>query len=240
MQLGAVAESTVDAVPETRHHFHEDLRELEVQALGGLDMVLEALDRALESIRRQDLDLAAMVIADDDRIDGRYLAVHQGVLSMLALQAPVATDLRLVTALLHIIRCVERMGDQCVNIAKLVLLSGSESARDAELLSLIDRLGQLTRSHVFRAKAALVTRDVAFARVIMGEDMTIFRLNRQIVNRAVEIGDDLDVRERAMFMVLVARALERIAENSVDIAEQTVFVVTGSFREPAHPAPHPA
>jgi phosphate transport system protein len=223
-------------VPETRQHFREDLRELEVQALGGLDMVLEALDRALESISRQDVDLAAMVIADDDRIDGRYLAVHQGVLSMLALQAPVATDLRLVTALLHIIRCVERMGDQCVNIAKMVLLSGSESPRDAELLSLIERLGQLTRSQAFHAKAAFVTRDAACARVLMGEDMTIFRLNRQIVNRAVEIGDDLDVRERAMFMVLVARALERIAENSVDIAEQTAFIVTGSFRELADPA----
>jgi phosphate transport system protein len=227
-------------VPETRQHFHEQLRELEVQALGGLDMALQALDRSLESISRQDVDLAAMVIADDDRIDGRYLAVHQGVLSMLALQAPVATDLRLVTALLHIIRCIERMGDQCVNIAKLVLLSGSESPRDAELLSLIEQLGQLTRSQACRAKAAFVTRDVAFARVIVGEDITIFRLNRQIVNRAVAIGDDLDVRERAMFMVLVARALERIAENSGDIAEQTVFVVTGSFRELTHPASHSA
>jgi phosphate transport system protein len=159
---------------------------------------------------------------------------------MLALQAPVATDLRLVAALLHIIRCVERMGDQCVNIAKLVLLSGSDSSRDAELLSLIERLGQLTRSQAFRAKAAFVTRDVAFARVIAGEEIAIFRLNRQIVNRAVAIGDDLEARERAMFMVLVARALERIAENSVDIAEQTAFVVTGAFRELRERASHPA
>jgi phosphate transport system protein len=223
-------------VQGTRHQFREDLKGLESQALGGLDMVIGALDRALESVSRQDVELAAMVIADDDRVDGRYLEVHQGVLSILALQTPVATDLRIVAALLHIIRCVERMGDQCVNIAKLVLLSASGPPNDAELLRLIQRLGQLTRSQTSRAKAAFVTRDVAFARVLARDDMTIFRLNRQIFIRAVEIGDNFDVRERAMFMVLVARALERIADNTVDIAEQTAFVVTGSFFELADPA----
>ena len=71
-----------------------------------------------------------MVIADDDRIDGRYLEVHQGILSLLALQAPVAGDLRLVAALLHVIKHVERMGDQCVNMAKLVPLAGHEPPAD--------------------------------------------------------------------------------------------------------------
>src|ERR1700720_513487 len=104
---------------ETRHHFRESLRELERQALGGLDLVIQALDRALEAVSYQDVELAGMVVADDDRIDGRYLEVHQGILSLLATQTPVATDLRTVAALLHVIRCVERMGDQCVNIAKL-------------------------------------------------------------------------------------------------------------------------
>ena len=76
-----------------------------------------------------------MVIADDDRIDGRYLEVHQGILSLLALQAPVAGDLRLVAALLHVIKHVERMGDQCVNIAKLVPLAGHEPPADARMLA---------------------------------------------------------------------------------------------------------
>ena len=102
---------------ETRHHFREALKELERQTLGGLDLVIGQLDRSLESISYQDVELAAMVVADDDRIDGRYLEVHQGILSLLARQAPVAGDLRIVAALLHMIRCVERMGDQCVNIA---------------------------------------------------------------------------------------------------------------------------
>src|SRR5881227_3019469 len=114
----------------TRQHFCEEMKGLEEQALGGLDVVVESLDRVLEALQHQDIELAAIVIADDDRIDGRYLEVHQGVLSLLARQAPVAGDLRVVAALLHIIRCVERMGDQCVNIAKLVPLSGYDAPKD--------------------------------------------------------------------------------------------------------------
>src|SRR5882762_9377998 len=112
---------------ETRVHFQEELSRLEDQALGGLDMVVSTLDRTLEALEHQDVELASMVIADDDRIDGRYLEVHQGLLSLLALQAPVASDLRLVASLLHVIRSIERMGDQCVNIAKLIPLSGHEA-----------------------------------------------------------------------------------------------------------------
>ena len=118
-------------MPETtRQQFQEELNELERQALGGLDLVCQALDRAIEVVQHRDVELASMVIADDDRIDGRYLEVHQGILSLLALQAPVAGDLRLVAALLHVIKHVERMGDQCVNMAKLVPLAGHHPPAD--------------------------------------------------------------------------------------------------------------
>jgi len=110
----------------TREIFQERMAELEASALGGLDIVVEQLDRTLEALEHVDVELAELIIADDDRVDGRYLEVHQGVLSLLALQAPVAGDLRLVAAILHVIRCVERMGDQCVNIAKVIPLSGHE------------------------------------------------------------------------------------------------------------------
>ena len=216
---------------ETRHQFRESLTELESQTLEGLEMVIQQLDRALESVSHQDVELAGMVIADDDRVDRRYLEIHQGVLSLLALQAPVAGDLRIVAALLHIIRCVERMGDQCVNIAKLVALSGYEAPKDNEILDTIERMGQLSRSQASQAKEAFATRNVTIAQDLVGLDGEIDRLNRAIFNRAVDVGDDLEVREWAMFMILVARCLERIAGNTVDIAEQTVFVVTGLFRE---------
>ncbi len=216
---------------ETRHKFREDLKELERQALGGLDLVTMQLDRALESVSYQDVELAGMVVADDDRIDGRYLEVHQGILSLLARQAPVAGDLRIVAALLHTIRCVERMGDQCVNIAKLVPLSGYEAPKDKDILDSIERMGQLARSQVSEAKDAFATRNVDMARDLVNQDAEINRLNREIFRRAVEAGDDPDIREWAMFMVLVARCLERVGDNTVDIAEQVVFVVTGLFRE---------
>ena len=216
---------------ETRHQFRESLKELEQQALGGLDMVVSQLDRALEAVSYQDVELAAMVVADDDRIDGRYLEVHQGVLSLLARQAPVAGDLRIVAALLHIIRCVERMGDQCVNIAKLVPLSGHEQPKDSEILEAIERMGALARAQVKQAKDAFATRSDKLALALAAQDEEINALNRQIFRRAVHIGDDAELREWAMFMVLVARCLERVGDNTVDIAEQTVFVITGLFRE---------
>ena len=228
---------------EVRHQFREDLKELEQQTLGGLDLVIQQLDRALESISYQDVELAGMVVADDDRIDGRYLEVHQGILSLLARQAPVAGDLRIVAALLHMLRCIERMGDQCVNIAKLVPLSGHESPKDKDILDAIERMGQLARSQVADAKEAFAGRNADLARDLLRQDSEINRLNRAIFKRAVEVGDNIEMREWAMFMILVARCLERIGDNTVDIAEQVVFVVTGLFREfadastPTEPAP---
>ncbi|HLJ03629.1 MAG TPA: phosphate signaling complex protein PhoU [Solirubrobacteraceae bacterium] len=216
---------------ETRHQFRETLKELEQQALGGLDMVVSQLDRALEAVSYQDVELAGMVVADDDRIDGRYLEVHQGVLSLLARQAPVATDLRVVAALLHVIRCVERMGDQCVNIAKLVPLSGHEQPKDGEILESLEQMGKLARAQVIQAKDAFAQRSDRLALALATQDEEINSLNRAIFRRAVDIGDEQELREWAMFMILVARCLERIGDNTVDIAEQTVFVITGLFRE---------
>ena len=225
------------ATHEVRHHYREDLKQLEEQTLGGLDLVTQALDRAIEAVNYQDPELAGMVVADDDRIDGRYLEVHQGVLSLLARQAPVATDLRLVAALLHTIRCIERMGDQCVNIAKLVPLSGHESPKDKDILDSIERMGRNVRAQVGQAKEAFASRNVELAQDIVRQDAEVNRLNRMIFRRAVEIGDDVEEREWAMFMILVARALERVGDNTVEIAEQVAFVVTGLFREMADSAP---
>jgi phosphate transport system protein len=215
----------------TRSQFQEELAQLEHQAIGALDMVVNALDRALETVQHRDVELASMVIADDDRIDGRYLEVHQGVLSLLALQAPVAGDLRLVAAILHVIKHVERMGDQCVNMAKLVPLAGHDPPTDPEILSFIERMGVQARQQVIQCGQAFERRDVAMAQDLVRQDDEIDRLNRQVFKRALDIGDDPDRREWAMHMMLVGRCLERIGDNAVDIGEQTAFVVTGLFRE---------
>ncbi|MEA2387305.1 MAG: phosphate transport system protein [Thermoleophilaceae bacterium] len=217
--------------PETRTSFREELELLENQTLGALDMVVEAVDRVAEAVQHQDIELAQLVIEDDDRIDGRYLEVHQGVLSLLARQAPVATDLRLIAALLDVIKHAERMGDQCVNVCKLLPLGGNEPPRHPEVLGKIAEMARQARFEVSQAKQAFASRDVDLAADLVRQDEIVNRLNRECFRLAIEIGDDPDTREWAMHMMLVARWLERIGDNAVDIGEQTAFVVTGLFRE---------
>ena len=219
------------AEASARIHFQHELAQLEAQALGALDLVISSLDRVMEALHHQDIELASIVILDDDRVDGRYLEVHQGVLSLLALQAPVASDLRTVAALLHVIKHAERMGDQCVNIAKVLPVSGHEPPVDPDMLERIEQMGRLVRSEVEQSKQAFSLRDVALAEDLVRQDEQVNLLNRECFRRAVEIGTDEDRREWAMTMMLVARALERIGDNAVDIGEQVAFVVTGLFRE---------
>ena len=217
--------------PDGRPHFQEQLRELEEAALGGLDIVLGQIDRTIEALDHIDVELAEFVVLDDDRVDGRYLEVHQGVLSLLALQAPVAGDLRIVAALLQVIKNIERMGDQCVNIAKLIPLSGHEPPVQDEIMQRILRMGRAARDEVALSRRAFSERDTALAEDLVRLDADVNLLNREIFQLAIEVGTDADIREWAMTMTLVARAFERIGDNAVDIGEQTAFVVTGLFRE---------
>jgi phosphate transport system protein len=215
----------------TRVHFQEELKRLEREALGGLDMVVEVLERVSEALQQWDVELAQMIIADDDKIDGRYLEVHQGVLSLLARQAPVATDLRLIAALLDVIKHFERMGDQCVNIAKLIPLDGTDPPVVPEIVSKLAEMAAGARSQVAQAKQAFARRDVGLAEDLVRQDERINNLNRECFRLALEVGEDPDTREWAMHMMLAARSIERIGDNAVDIGEQTAFVVTGLFRE---------
>ena len=142
-----------------------------------------------------------------------------------------ATDLRLISALLHVMKNVERMGDQCVNVCKLIPLSGHEPPADEEMVKLILTMGKQVRTLISQCEARLRgarRRDGA------GPGPP-GRPRRQpqprVLPIALEIGDDPDRREWAMTMMLVARAIERIGDNAVDIGEQVAFVVTGLFRE---------
>jgi phosphate transport system protein len=229
-------------MPETRLHYQEELESLETRALQGLDMVIQSLDRTLEAVEHQDVELAQLVVADDDRIDGRYLEVHQEILTLLATQAPVATDLRLISALLHVMHSIERMGDQCVNIAKVIPLTGHDAPVHAEMVDRIVRMGKQARTMTSQAKKAFEGRDVELARDLVRQDDLIDNLNKECFQIAVQVGEDVDTREWAMTMMLVARAIERIGDNAVDIGEQVAFVVTGLFREfedASHPGQAP-
>jgi len=215
----------------SRSQYQEELDELERRALGGLDLVVTSLDRAAEATEHSDVELAQLVVLDDDKIDGRYLEVHQSILTLLATQAPVATDLRLISALLHLMKGVERMGDQCVNIAKVIPITGHEPPSDEVILRDVVMMAKHARSLVRQSKRAFENRDIELARDLVRQDDVIDNLNKAVFRRAIEVGDDHDLREWATTMLLVARAIERIGDNAVDIGEQVVFLVTGLFRE---------
>lgn len=222
-----------------RVHYQEELAKLEEQTFEGIDMVVTALERTLESVERQDIELAQLVMADDDRIDGRYLEVHQGLITLLATQSPVATDLRLISALLHVIKNIERMGDQCVNICKLIPLAGHEPPVDNHMIENIRKMGDMVKGQLIQSRRAFEDRSVALAENLVVLDDDVDNLNRECFSLAIEIGVDADRREWAMTMLLAARALERMGDNTVDIGEQVAFVVTGLFRE-FEDASHPA
>lgn len=221
-----------DAGPVTdlRSKFHEDLERLERLALEGLDLVVDQVDRTTEMIKHHDVELAQMIVMADARIDARYLDIHAGALALLGLQAPVASDLRLVTSLLYVARHLERMGDQCVNVAKLIPLSGWEPPSDARIVEDIVTLAEGTRSMVRIAREAFSMRDTDLAASLRELDEDVDARNKEIFREAIEFGGDPDRREWATTMVMAARAFERLADNAVDIGEHIVFIVTGRYR----------
>jgi phosphate transport system protein len=214
-----------------RAHFHDDLSDLQTRSLAMFDLVLTALDRVIEALEHQDIELAQIVIDADEVIDATYVELHHAILSLLTLQAPVAGDLRRLAALLHVIRYAERMGAQCVSIAKLIPLSGHEPPVRREILERVVNMGRHARCEVVQCRRAFADGNVAMAEDLVKRDREVNLLNREIFKLAIDAGDDADTREWAMTMTLVARAFERVGDNAVDVGEQTAFVATGLFRE---------
>jgi len=165
------------------------------------------------------------------------LAIRDGYSSMggLGLGLPgvrrLMDEFELISALLHVLKNIERMGDQCVNICKVIPMTGHEPPADPEMVKLILTMGTHTKSLISQAKRAFEERNVEMARDLVARDDVVDELNRDCFRLALAIGDDADKREWAMTMLLAARAIERIGDNAVDIGEQTSFLVTGEFRE---------
>jgi phosphate transport system protein len=218
--------------PEVRFEFHEQLRELEDHCLSTIELCGRALDQAVEAVLQRDNELAIMVIEGDDRIDGRYLDVHQGILSLLARQNPVASDLRLVAALLHTIMHIERIGDLAVNIAKLVPLMGEPPEGAGAIMAKLEAAASQAGDQLKQSQLAFAQRNIDLAENLVSQDDVIDALNRQIFQEAVEIGgSDPRTREWGAHAMLIARYLERVGDHTVDIGEQIAFVISGEFRE---------
>src|SRR3954453_10287605 len=216
---------------EGRLHLRDEIRAIEKHALSGMEIVADQLDRTLRVIVDRDFAMADMVIADDDRIDGRFLEGHSEILSLIARQAPVATDLRVLAALLDVIRRIERMGDQCVNICKVLILAPEAPKDDLQLTTRLLDMGRKARALALESAKAFGARDVVSAERLAQVDDEIDALNREVFQIAVALAGDASAREWAMHMTQVARAIERIGDNAVDIGEELVFVASGVYRE---------
>ena len=208
----------------------EELDQLEANLQEEGELVLRALRGALRALVRQEIVLADEVIAFDDQVDEAYLSIEEGVQSLLARQTPVAVDLRLVLAVLHVNLHLERMADYCVTIAKLTKLV-HEVAPDPALIESFVAMGSRAEEMIRAALGSFAERDEVAAESLVDLDELIDGSNRRIVQHVLSLGSDLDLREWGLRMIVVSRCLERIGDHAVDIGEQTAFLVTGEFRE---------
>ena len=222
-----------------RTTFQEELNLLEATLREEGALVLRALRGALNALEQRDHELADEVIAFDDDIDERYVRVEEGVQSLLARQTPVASDLRLVLAILHINLHLERMADYCVTIAKL-----SKLVPDVEpsprFIEGFEEMGSRCEEMIRVALDAFGDRDLEGAESLVDLDELVDRANRRVVERILELGEAAAMREYGLRMVLVSRALERIGDHAVDIGEQIAYLLTAEFREftdASHPQP---
>jgi len=215
---------------ETRWRFHEELRALEddVQRTGAQARLL--LERALQALAGGDLGLCDEVVRGDDEVDKLYLDVERRMLSLFALQTPVASDLRLLTALLHINLHLERVGDQAVNMAKITRLANG-LPQNPKVLQGLEEMGAVALRMVGAAMDALARRDLGLARKLPEMDDPIDQLNRGMLQKVLEASDDKRMLEWGIRMYVVSRQIERIGDNAVDIGEQVAFLVTGQFHE---------
>jgi len=222
-----------------RTSFQEELDRLEATLQEEGALVLRALRGALNAVDARDSDLADEVIGFDDEIDRLYVQIEQGVESLLARQTPVASDLRLVLAMIHINLHLERMADYCVTIAKLTKLA-PEVDPDPHLLEGFDEMGARAEEMIRVALDSFASRNLEGAESLMQLDELIDRANRRVVEQLLALGAAPEMREYGLRMVLVSRALERIGDHAVDIGEQTAYLLTAEFREftdASHPAP---
>jgi phosphate transport system protein len=211
-----------------RVHFHEELERMELQVLTMGELSAAAVRAAVDSLLEHDGEKSLAVIAGDDEVDALYTSTDQGLLLLLALQAPVASDLRLISAIMHTSGHLERIADQAVNIAKLEEITKDLPSSET-ILRMIGEMGDVAVAMVRAAMDAFRRRDLAQCEQIPDMDDPLDRLNRHMHLEVAKLADDHRALDWGMHMIMVARALERVGDNAVDIAEQVEFLLTGEL-----------
>jgi len=205
-----------------------DRIEAELQKEG--QRVVSAIRAAVRALQERDVELADEVIAFDDEVDSLFLGIEGSIQALLALQTPVARDLRLLLAMLHINLLLERTADGCVTVAKLSQLV-AEVEPDPALVAVLVEMGERAEEMLQIALDSFAQRDLAGAESLVELDELIDRANRRFVERLVDVMAAEEFREWGLRMVVVARTIERIGDRAVDVGEQTAYLLTAQFRE---------
>ena len=213
-----------------RAHFHDELERLERRLIDLGDLAAAAVRGAVLAVTDHDDARAEAVIAGDDELDSLYLELDHGVISLLALQAPVAADLRLVSVIMHSSLHLERVGDQAVNVAKIFRVTRDLPANPV-IVQQIGEMGDIVVEMVITAMEALRSRSLELCVRLPAMDDPVDRLNRNMHFEVAKLAGDPRALDWGMHMNLASRALERVGDNAVDIAEQVSFLLTGEFRE---------
>ncbi|HMI29332.1 MAG TPA: phosphate signaling complex protein PhoU [Gaiellaceae bacterium] len=213
-----------------RSTFQQELDQLQATLQEEGVLVLRALRGAINALEQRDEELADEVIAFDDDVDARYIRIQEEIELLLARQTPVASDLRLVLAILHINLHLERMADYCVTVAKLSKLVPDVDP-SPRFIEGFEEMGSRCEEMIRIALDSFANRDLEAAESLVTLDELIDRANRRVVERILELGEAAAMREYGLRMVLVSRSLERIGDHAVDIGEQVAYLLTAEFRE---------
>ncbi len=215
---------------ETRTIFQKYLQEVEEDVVAMGSKVVTAVDRAIEALKRRDLTLAHQIIADDAQINKQRFGIEEKCIGLIATQQPMASDLRIIVAVLNIITELERIGDYAEGIAKIVVMIGDE----APLKPLIDipRMGEITLEMINKSLQSFVSRDVELAMRVVSLDGVVDGLYDQVFRELLTfVMVDPKTTNRATRLIWVAHNLERAADRATNICERVVFTVTGRMEE---------
>lgn len=209
-----------------REQFHRQLEQLKDGVLEMGAMVDRAIERALQSLIDRDIALAAVVVAEDEEIDEVHFNLQNQCLSLLAQQAPMATDLRVIVSVSNIIGDLERMGDHAEGIARIVVMMQDEPL--VKPLIDVPTMAEKARHMLKNALQAFIDRDVGEAHRVGRADDEVDELYDRVYADLIQVMiNDPSTVEPSTHLLWVAHNLERIADRSTNIAEQTVFAVTG-------------
>ena len=215
---------------EIRTTFHKKLREIQDEVLVMGSMVEKALMSSVKALKERDLDLAHKIISDDLKVNQRRFEIEEKCVELIATQQPMASDLRIIIAILNITTEIERIGDYAMGIARIVILIGDEPP----LKPLIDipRMAEQTVDMLRCSLDALINRDAEAAKKIAIEDDLVDHLYDQVFRELlIFMAEDPKTITRATRLMWTAHNLERAADRVTNICERVVFIVTGKMEE---------